>query len=392
MLIDKYVETFPGCCDLRKDVHPRPERVAQVAADARRERELDAELSDEEPLPSKFWYGWLGQGKPLWVGSSAGGRHMREGGGLCSPGRWRPDARRFPFSSLWSAVAELIWKLAVRKRAMVQSPVIPSEVARLRSEIEGLLGATGIDFREQDGDLKCTPVRWRLLKDTLQAAQDPDATALGEFAAGVNLGVTERLQRTHAVFLPKRKWKIAGQAEGDSRQHQFPELTGEQNYKSAQEHVDALEPALEEDLVPSAGCETARTFKLTERQAREPFGNECQVAKLEAWIKDVDPDGRVTVRVLHDGTNSLSVNSHIKVRDAECSPTASDIKRMLRLKSEMGLRMVGSTTDIKSAHRLIPVSRRDWGHLGCRIRPGGDLYFNRVQTFGISSASTYFAR
>ena len=105
----------------------------------------------------------------------------------------------------------------------------------------------------------------------------------------------------------------------------------------------------------------------------------------------MDPDGRVTVRVLHDGTNSWSVNSHIKVRDADCSPTASDIKRMLHLKSEMGLRMVGSTTDTKSAHRLIQVSRRHWRHLGCRIRPSGDLHFNRVQTFGISSASTYFA-
>ena len=104
---------------------------------------------------------------------------------------------------------------------MVQSPVILSEVARLRSDIEGLLRSAGIDFREQDGDLKCTPVRWRLLGGILQAAQDPDdATALGEFAAGVNLGVTERLQRTRAVFLPRRKWKIAGQAEGDSRQHQ----------------------------------------------------------------------------------------------------------------------------------------------------------------------------
>ena len=91
---------------------------------------------------------------------------------------------------------------------------------------------------------------------------------------------------------------------------------------------------------------------------------------LGGLINDVDTDGRVTVRVLHDGTNSLSVNSHIKVRDTGYSPTASDIKKMLRLKSEMGLRMVGSTTDIKSAHRLITVPRRDWRHLGCRIRPG----------------------
>ena len=144
---------------------------------------------------------------------------------------------------------------------------------------------------------------------------------LREFAVGVNLGVTERLQRTHAVFLPKRKWKIAGQAEGDSRQHQFPELTDEPNCNSSQEHVDALERVLEEDLVPSARCETARMFKLTERQAREQFGNEYQVAKLKALIEDVDPNGRVKVRVLHDGTNSLSVNSHTKVRDADCSPT-----------------------------------------------------------------------
>ena len=168
----------------------------------------------------------------------------------------------------------------MRKRALVQSTVIPSEVTRLRSEIEGLLRVAGIDFREQDGDLKCTPVRWRLLGGILQAAQDPDATVLGEFAAGANLGVTERLQQTHAVFLLKRKWKIAGQAEGDNRQHQFPELTDEPNHKSAQEHVDALERALEEDLVPSAGCETARMFKLTEVKQGN---NSATSTKLLSW-------------------------------------------------------------------------------------------------------------
>ena len=37
-----------------------------------------------------------------------------------------------------------------------------------------------------------------------------------------------------------------------------------------------------------------------------------------------------TARVLHDGTNGISVNRRIRVRDQERFPTAADVKRVVR--------------------------------------------------------------
>ena len=40
--------------------------------------------------------GWLGHGDPVQVGSGARVKGLRDGGGLCSPGRWSPSRRRLP--------------------------------------------------------------------------------------------------------------------------------------------------------------------------------------------------------------------------------------------------------------------------------------------------------
>ena len=74
VFIDKYVETFPGCYDLRKDVHPPPERVVQVAADAGRERELDASSRTRSLSHRIFGMGGLVRGSPF------GSARLREAG------------------------------------------------------------------------------------------------------------------------------------------------------------------------------------------------------------------------------------------------------------------------------------------------------------------------
>ena len=42
--------------------------------------------------------------------------------------------------------------------------------------------------------------------------------------------------------------------------------------------------------------------------------------------------------------------------------------------------------DDAEAHRQVPVDRRDWHLLGCRVEAGGVVFIGAVGTFGIASA------
>ena len=92
-----------------------------------------------------------------------------------------------------------------------------------------------------------------------------------------------------------------------------------------------------------------------------------------------NPGGIITARVLHDGTNGISVNRRIRVRDQERFPTASDVKRAMREKAALGERSFALTAD--RSPRLAPI--RLPGH------PRSAVYINTVDRFGISSASYY---
>ena len=104
-------------------------------------------------------------------------------------------------------------------------------------------------------------------------------------------------------------------------------------------------------------------------------------ASLGANRKD-RPNGEVTARVLHDGTDGLSVNTRTRLRDQELSPISSDIKRAMRGESfEKSLSTFALTADVKEAHRQIPTDPRDWHLLGCQVDRGADVFVNTVGTF-----------
>ena len=73
-------------------------------------------------------------------------------------------------------------------------------------------------------------------------------------------------------------------------------------------------------------------------------------------------------------------------------PIASDLKRSMREKAKRGERTFALTADVKEAHRQIPVAPRDWHLLGCQVQPGGNVYVNKVGTFGVASASYWWSR
>ena len=90
------------------------------------------------------------------------------------------------------------------------------------------------------------------------------------------------------------------------------------------------------------------------------------IASLGAQRKE-KPGGKVSARVLFDGTHGLCVNTKTRLRDQERAP-------------------------ITEAHRQVPIHPDDWHFLGCQVKPGGDVFVNTVGTFGVASASYYWSR
>ena len=88
----------------------------------------------------------------------------------------------------------------------------------------------------------------------------------------------------------------------------------------------------------------------------------------------------------------VGVNRFIKVLDGAVFPLAPDVKAALRHQSTRGKPFWGLTVDVKGAHRLVAIRRRDWPLIACQIREGGDVYINKVGTFGVSSASYWWGR
>ena len=225
-----------------------------------------------------------------------------------------------------------------------------------------------------------TPIDFRLMSQMLQAAGDTNR-GVGDFSLGVRVGPGARLPRQPALYRPKRVWKLAGQGNpGDYLEDEHdPETVWRSNYPTVSELSEKVEEVLEDQV------RRGQFLKHTEEQAKRLYSR-LIVASLGTNRKEKS-DGTITARVLHDGSDGIPVNRRTRVRDQERCPMASDLKCWMRENARRGERTFALTADVKEAHRRIPVARRDWGHLGCWVRPSLFVCFNTVGTFGISSAS-----
>ena len=106
-------------------------------------------------------------------------------------------------------------------------------------------------------------------------------------------------------------------------------------------------------------------------------------------------------RVIHDGTNTIHLNHHIRVRDHEEFPCVGDFCGALRadaLANGAG-GFFGLVFDISKAHRRVCVSRADWGLMGCALdkeprdnKGSWKVHLNTVGTYGIGSASFWWGK
>eukprot|EP00435_Cladocopium_sp_Y103_P002353 s4728_g1.t1 len=121
----------------------------------------------------------------------------------------------------------------------------------------------------------------------------------------------------------------------------------------------------------------------------QEFGEDrVRVASMAAIVK---PDG--SVRPLHDGTHSVQVNNQIVYRDQIQCPGPAEVAAVVRESLESREAPFCVSADIKAAHRLVKVRRKDWPFLCCKADSNSTtVWTNCVGTFGISSAPYWWAK
>ena len=150
-------------------------------------------------------------------------REFCDGQSLASPGRWPPGSRVYPSSDSWIAVADcldrfthhygteqLLISLAMGK---VDACPFPSEeVAQLKRSVIEAAARHGYGLERRPGDRDDVPIDYRFLDLLLRIAKDPEVS-IGEFSQGVRVGPGTRMPRLPALYKPKKKWRLASQAD-----------------------------------------------------------------------------------------------------------------------------------------------------------------------------------
>ncbi len=382
-----------------------PEHDAIVAAARQPGPEVPEDASDSDTEPdadaAPKGAGARGRGPPLKVGSGARERHICDGAGLCSPGRWppreRPRAGSPRLRLLGAAVRRAVSRLdgdggnwcrdlfgRLCRGDVTEIPFPKRAVDDLVEYAHSLYQDPAPSSLPRDGDLP-QPVRVRLLQAILKSAEDPDWRGMDLLAQGIRLGVGCRLPRTPAVFERKRRWRIPGQEDPEGWRDDTVESVWRDNYQSATDQSAELERQLQECY------DVGWALRMTAEEASATYPN-LVVSSLGAVVK-LDPatGEQLSVRMILDGTHGVGLNNRIRVRDQDRCPAAADIRRYQRAQCSYSPGL-GLAADVKGAHRLPAVAPQDWPLQGCRASSGGDVYLFKVGVFGISSIAYWWAR
>ena len=361
---------------------------------------IEESESEEEPHHSRQKVQGHGTKGPMTAYYKGKHRVIHDGGGLCSPGRW-PVKSRKPLTTKegvtlaatvrreflkWLVkkgrkAEEVFWELASGKG--VESPFEDS-LGESREAVDRALEGLGFSPRRKVGDRE-TEINFRRLRAMAQASGDEDYEYLVEMASeGISIGVDEEMPRTPKIFEEKTKW---------ARDFVVEELreTWADNYESAEEGKKDIWRQVDEEV------KNGTIVRFTEEELKEQFGNRVAVAALGAVPKEL---GSEKVRLIHDGSYSVDVNRRIKVRDRMRFPLVDDAAAVLVEAQEMAAEQKTSKRsslvyDIKRAHKLIPVKRRDWALQAFRLpgeRRDEGVYVHARGTFGIASAAYYWQR
>ena len=286
------------------------------------------ETSEEDErgeVRPKLGAGWWGSGPPIQIFRKGKCKDLRDGLGLCSPGRWTPEKRRLPeleaISDMGLALQKelLAWEAEhlrprgfdVKKLLMfascqklTSSPFPAERVIQSRGSFRSKLKVAGFEADRVEQDRK-QAVEIRLVEAVLVAAKDPDVSIMRQCRKGVRLGARRKMPRTPAVYERKQKWKLKETDE---------DFTGKwaSNY-------------FEHSSKRTGWREMMVKLKLAEAVAR--YGDRLVIAALGAIEKARDSDA---FRIIYDGARMVFLNPHVRPRDQQRLPSVGDLESLLR--------------------------------------------------------------
>ena len=334
--------------------------------------------------------GSWGKGPPP-VSMFVGGRKkpFSDGCGLSSPGRWQPERRpertehwekgHLLHDALMSLLsASLDVKKVVCKLAAGQYKQRPFD-EHLLAKGRNLCAAVLDQHFNADRLLQVAPgqcFRLHLIGELLKAVNDPDwqvyTHAKINFASGVPLGYREPLPRTPALFNRKKKWK--------SYQDEELSWAVSGNYGD----ISSKEPQIRKQF--EAEEKDDMMLRISRAEAEKEWQGRFKVASLGDIEKS---DG--SLPILHDGTHGVLVNPEVRQRDQTPTPGIGEEKVLQGDLASRATTAFGLKADVSKAHRRFKLLRKDWGLVACEIKPG-ELWLNKVGTFGMASSNYWFAR
>lgn len=255
--------------------------------------------------------GWWGKGEPICTRKSSTkvGRHLQDGGGLCSPGRWTQRNRILPKNGefLRKHLDDWIQTRAGKEGEGYLEKIVygamagkfeedpfAGEVTELRNELCKLLAKAG-HTRPKGAWRTGQVIDYGLIYMLGQFLDDPDYECMADYAQGVRVGVDVQLPRTAKVWPAKTKWPLE-----PYEVVQATELN--ENYSSAKIYREELNAELANQV------ERGWMIPMTLKQAQEQFGP-VSIAPMAVIMEQSGQS-----RTLHDATNG-AIASRFRMRN-----------------------------------------------------------------------------
>ena len=338
-----------------------------------------------------------GHGPPRVCDILEGQKPYHDGGGLCSPGRWPHDRRILADGDCWSWIRAKLFDIACThaggakelEREAFRMATGGEEGCKLLRNLSYIADIVIALCEWLDAqELGCEglseipsgqPLRLRLIRALLQAADDPDRDFLLQAEKGLPVGILRPLPRTPHVFEEQIKWPL-------DREPWEPGLVWVPNYGSTLDHREFAKEKFEEEV------REGMMDKMSMEGFVERYGDSRAIAALAVIVEDEEKGKK---RLIHDATHGVRVNHRIKCRDKIRAPGAREKKQLLLETMERGEVAFSIVGDISKAHRRFKHSEDEQGFLGCQLGIPGEediVYVNKVGTFGVNCASYWWTR
>ena len=336
-----------------------------------------------ESPPEGYWSG--GQGPPRCTIIFGKEEAFFDGCGLTSPGRWARRQRRFPMDKCWEQIRHQLDSIIGNDETVILKQMAAlachredlfckNWIEQTRTAIHHWLGRqcgsynAAIPPSAEEGQ----PFYLDMIHGLLREARDADFELYSYLGKGVTLGVEKPLPHVPALYELQTTWRLQDD-------NTIAAALENCNYTS----VESFEQQVRDQFIEeeSAGW----MGRLSESEFKKTFKGRYAISAL-AVLQEVGK-----IRVLHDGSNGTRVNHRIRCRDKQRMPTLREKRTLLDEYRDDRAIAFSILADASKAHRRIKISESEWGYQACRIS-GDEVWYNKVGTFGMASASYWWGR